>query len=431
MEILNLIICEVIKILKKKITLIFVISIVIGIIFSCIIVSQKNFELMGQNNTQKNINKYEFDLSLKISDANRNIVNATSYQKNLLDELINKYNEVLENGIEKYYNASYKEKVLNTYITTYYKLLYIDVEKDKKQYEDISQKCNKLWNIFENGEFEDFIEYEISEINESYENGIIGKDEYESQITKEKEILKYEIGKSFSTKDEWKEIVLNNAKNHENMLKIGVDTRYTFQMVYLEGKYKEEIENQIKIDMYRLDNNIPPAYLDSQYINDEKGYLRNKFDEMSTGISAFLIGIFAIIISASTVSEEVLSGTIKFLLIVPTKRYKILIAKIVSIFIIITMLIIIISQLCSILGYLLYGNNYYLYVKNGNVMQMNSNLFVLLNFLLKLPELLIYILLGVCFSTTIRNTAVSNVITTLVFSISRFITMINRRTSNI
>lgn len=84
--------------------------------------------------------------------------------------------------------------------------------------------------------------------------------------------------------------------------------------------FKPEIKKEIKFDQYRINHNIPPMYSDTAvgFVNETLGY-------------SGLITLFIIIIASSIVSQEYSWGTIKLVLMRPLKRWKVLLAKYVSV----------------------------------------------------------------------------------------------------
>lgn len=84
----------------------------------------------------------------------------------------------------------------------------------------------------------------------------------------------------------------------------------------LEDAFKKQLEEDLAITEYRLENDVPP--LES---NKTESYLLESHGMMS------FITLFVVIVAASIVASEFSQGTIKMLLSRPVKRWKILTSK--------------------------------------------------------------------------------------------------------
>ena len=249
---------------------------------------------------------------------------------------------------------------------------------------------------------------------QSYDLKEINYEEYISQIQEQDKILKYEIGKYMPENTAWKTIVMQDIDNNN----YNIESRYDFsKSKYIDDDELENLINQNLIDEYRLENNIAPYYTDSQSMNNVLSYSRYKYNQFSNTLSIICIGILVIILASQSVAEEISKGTIKFLLITPCKRYKIILAKIISILITIIILIFLLSQISVLIGNIVFGanTNNYIYTSNGEVKIMSTYMYETLQYILRIPELFIYLLIGVVFSTLTRNTAISTVITSFLF----------------
>lgn len=154
-----------------------------------------------------------------------------------------------------------------------------------------------------------------------------------------------------------------------------------------------------------------------QMNNNLNSYCRYNYNNFANTISIIFIGILVIILSASSISEEISKGTVVFMNITPVKRYQILLAKIVSIVIILVALVILISQISVLIGNIAFGvnTNNYLYVSGSKVVVMSTHIYETLGYLLRIPELIVYLLIGITLSTLTKNTAISTIITSLLF----------------
>ena len=425
MGILNLIKCEFIKILKKKSTLLFIIAIFISIVFCIALVNIRKNSFPEDIFRQYDKGWYDFDIDLKQSTLNSLKATASDEVKDIINDISDKLIMIKkEKDFEKYFDGYYKLEILQSYIGIPSKMVLLN--KNDKEYKNCKEELKILWNLFENASFEDYIQYKFDELEKKYNSKLCSESEYLSAKETLENRLKYGIKKTNSMTDGWKEMVIDHSKYIRQILESKIDMSYPFEIKYVDEKYEKELEKQLFIDEYRLINNIAPtdAYIYSnqqEYSYDPDTYIGNHFYAFSVITVMFVIGIFACFLSASTIAEEAQSGTIKMLFVTPKKRYKILASKLITIIIITIILTIIFSQIVALVGSMLYKSTNYMYVENGKVYEMNNYLYILLLFLLKLPEIVIYILIGICFSTITRNLAASNIITVAMFSVVKFV----------
>lgn len=112
------------------------------------------------------------------------------------------------------------------------------------------------------------------------------------------------------------------------------------------GTTKGEYTKIIKVNEYRIKHDIPPT---------EDKSLWGFTDGAATLVS--LISLFTIIIGAGMVSSEFSEGTVKLLLIRPSRRWKILLSKYISTLMTSLLMLLILFTLSFIVGGLLFGFN--------------------------------------------------------------------------
>lgn len=185
------------------------------------------------------------------------------------------------------------------------------------------------------------------------------------------------------------------------------------QMEYAEDdELREELEAKVKKLRYQLENKI-------YYETSEKGEM---FDlgspdtafwdiYMMTPMLVSFIGYAMIVIAGGIVASEFSQGTIKFLLINPVKRWKILAAKyftVLSMGALLTTLLFLLS--IPMIG-LFFGFSEmsapYLYIKDGIVHQMNSFIVIICFYLLESVDMLVVTTLAFALSSVARSSAMA------------------------
>ena len=190
-----------------------------------------------------------------------------------------------------------------------------------------------------------------------------------------------------------------------------------YKTIYSENKIKNE--ESLKLGWYSLENNIPQLKFD----NSARGVVDTTYD-----IFIMISGILAIIIAGSIVSAEFSKGTIRLLLIRPVSRFKILLSKLLSVFLIGYIVLLGSILLNTISSGFVYGfdglSTNVLSISNGNIVETNYFVYMLPKMLLSSVSLIFVISMAFMLSTVVKNTAVSVGLTSILFLGSMPITMI-------
>ena len=176
----------------------------------------------------------------------------------------------------------------------------------------------------------------------------------------------------------------------------------------------ETAKNEAAIALYQLENEIcvnpADSFLSDLFTSFEKQ--TSLFWDIlagSTGLIS-LVGIFLIIFAGSIVANEFTSGTIKFLLIAPVKRWKILMSKYAAC-ILICIPMTLLLFLCTLLPALLFGASELilpvLEAKGGEVVTYSPFLLLLRDYGSALVSALVLMTLSFAFSALFRNSALA------------------------
>lgn len=270
---------------------------------------------------------------------------------------------------------------------------------DDKTINEKQSNIDKLIDLIKNDDYLGYIELQKQDFKESLENKEITQKDYDIEL----EILdltkKYEINKTGTLEDNWKNTVLNEIKTLKQNLLNGIDSN-TGKVLTVEKQQKQK--DAITLDLYRLENNIPTTDSMTDY--------RTVYDYMAISFTSIFLSIMMIMITGSSISTEISKGTIKFWAITPNKRWKIMLSKILSAIFILLVMTLIISILSDIIGTIIYRDNGpqdYLYVKNGEVHSINHNIYTILYNLVNDIDILMFMLFALMLSTVTRSTATS------------------------
>ena len=184
----------------------------------------------------------------------------------------------------------------------------------------------------------------------------------------------------------------------------------------LKGDAEREystLKDRIKVNEYRLENNI-------EYIVEDDGlsalltgdFTFNIWIMLSMGVQLVsTIGLIVIIIAGGIVASEFSAGTIKFLLINPVTRGKILVSKYAVVISISFILLLLMYIIFGFMGGILSGfkdigaSN--LSVRNGKVVEVSGFLFMAKTYLLASINMIVMATLAFTISSLMRSSAVA------------------------
>ncbi|MCL2089353.1 MAG: ABC transporter permease [Oscillospiraceae bacterium] len=174
------------------------------------------------------------------------------------------------------------------------------------------------------------------------------------------------------------------------------------------------MEESILIGEYRLENDIKSHTTKSSGVMSDSPYgeplgFWSVFTTSAFGIN--FISVLIIIVAGSVISSEFSTGTIKYLLVNPVKRYKIFLAKYFSVLSFAFLMILVYYVINMILSGILFGFGDfaapYLYVSGGRVIEGSSFLFVAGKYLFASVGMICMATLALAISSVARSSALS------------------------
>ncbi len=294
--------------------------------------------------------------------------------------------------IEKYYRYI-SDLIYESYATKY-------VLNDEDGAYNIRQRINYLLNKLEDNDWAYFVSLELQEVDNNIKeleqsNTLDQKMAYETYLY-QKKLLNYRLDNNVSYSDGY----LNDVINEQEFLindKIAYDMADTPK---LKENYQKSYAN-FKENEYILEHKI-----DTKSEQTLRAIIKNYFSEFT-----FLIVVFIIMISGSIVSDEFHRGTIKSLLIVPYTRDKIIIAKYITVLLMIPFIILFILLCLMLLGGIFFGYETLFipvigYNFNLNEVEVISlGKYFIYMFFGNLPMLLELVTLAFCLSSLLLSTA--------------------------
>ena len=352
------------------------------------------------------------------TSGNVMIANDTDNWKKSIQEEMNYMEEQLKNNeLDEATKASYEQQ-----IETYKMSLEYDVSPWKMNYwktnliqeisnlkvqknnllmenelKNIEERISKLTEKLEQNDFDGYIELQKTEQKTLFDNGEISEQEYKDKIEVLDITKNSGVGKE-SDDPYWKQTLIREIETAQASIRTNID-RETSKVLTVEKK--QEYEDLIKIDKYRLENNIAPSTYSQSY--------KSIFEILAPMFGVAVIAIIVIVIAGGTISTETSTGTIKFWALTPNKRWKILTAKILSVLFYIIVLTLLISTITIVIANVFFNDagEQYIYVKNGEIEVIGSNLFVYEQYFVKMIPVIIFVLFAIMLSTLTRNSATS------------------------
>jgi ABC-2 type transport system permease protein len=184
---------------------------------------------------------------------------------------------------------------------------------------------------------------------------------------------------------------------------------------------KDSLAQQLQTNEYRLKNDIPP-------MSDKSLW---GFVESATSGLISLIALFAIIMGGRIVANEFSEGTIKLLLIRPSKRWKVLAAKYISVMSYTLLMLLILLIVSFLVGGILFSfegaSLPFLTNSNGIITEVNMVTHILQVCGLGSINLVMMVTLAFMISTVARNSGMAIGIGVFLLTVGNVITMLLSR----
>lgn len=332
--------------------------------------------------------------SLEVYDVNKPD-EAAAYVELKLE--VDKYDLMAEIGFKstspEYY---YLQNVVAESMRKFYNEKYI--KKDEVAAEEAQKELDAKIETLKHFDWKQYVNERIEEVkaNEALSENV-KKEVLRSLQYRLDHNLPYKYSQASNDLDSYAQALLQ----YETMEKD--ESRYFNRDALLQ---KREIESEVEIGKYKLDNNLIKDYGDS-------GTAQDAVLSVFGNASIFLL-VCILMIAGTIVAEEFNKGTIKQLLTRPYCRSKILVSKIIATFITIVAYVLVYAIFLTLVtgittgsfGSLLDPVLYYNF-NSHSVVALNTVLACLLSFAGILPQIIILTLFTILISTLTGNTSVS------------------------
>ena len=177
------------------------------------------------------------------------------------------------------------------------------------------------------------------------------------------------------------------------------------QGMYVSEESYEEAQNQAAICEYRLEHGIE-NYIDEDGMTGSEYW--NSFLQESMMIT--VVSVIMIVLAGGCVANEFANGTVKFLLVNPVTRRKIIVSKYLTMLLLSLLMILGVYVLAALINLPFFGADFgvpYLTAANGEVTAGSGYLYALKDYLLEGVSLVAMTTMAFMISSMLRNCALA------------------------
>lgn len=334
--------------------------------------------------------------------------------------------------VQRYEQDTWQREVLESQISTYVseKNTYLYGDKNPEKVKEMENKINQILEKLDQDDWRYFAQEELKQAEENLKN--IEKQKANTQDKQElkvleatienakidQEVAKYRIDKDIQYGNDYRNEAL---RRYQDQAKSVVAMQNSEQELEYQEKqeYNKNIENR-EINQYIIENNV-----DINKANNLRGILKNFFNEYGL----FII-VMIVMIAGTIVSEEFNKGTIKLLLVKPYSRNKILLAKFITILVMIIFSIVAIAVMELVVGGIIFGfDSLSIPILQYNfdtqsLESMSVFAYLGIQIITQLPKLILLATLAFACSTLFTNSAVAIAIPLLGYMSADMINML-------
>lgn len=212
--------------------------------------------------------------------------------------------------------------------------------------------------------------------------------------------------------EDWKSQLINSVSSAKETLQAQEEIKDSGG-AFSQEEYQKAFETAL-IGEYQLEHEIPLNVADSDSMMSMSGSSDqiNFWAVMAMSVAVIsIISMLIIVIAGSSVANEFSNGTIKFLLINPVTRGKILMSKYVAIISFSFVMLILFYVMSVVSGLVFFGAGDlgapYLYVKGNEVKELSGFLYLAWRYLLGSPNIIIMATLAFAISSLVRSSALA------------------------
>ena len=309
------------------------------------------------------------------------------------------YQYAVDHELYNLYEGWKGDALREAYYTYRQPLLY---EKDfltEEEKNTLEKNFQDILDAVEKDDWRSYYAFQVKVINENQE---YSAEEKESQIFFYQYMLDENIEPG--TKD-WREECAQTISNIKSQI-LSMEQANSGNQE--ENEELKTLKENLKIYEYQLEHNIKTVMGTSEMNISLTGFWNNLYSSISfTLISC----IFMVIIAGGIVSREFTTGTIKFLLINPVSRKKIIVSKFFTVVVLSYALLAVQYLLNLLTGAILYGGvgdtAAYLYIAGDTVKSMSGYLYIMRQYLLESIGMMVTVAMAFAISSLLRSASIA------------------------
>ncbi len=411
---------EMLKISKKISVLVILIIMVVGVAgFGGLIKSQEN--QFGSQEIGSQVDSWVFDEMKNQAQMMKDNLQVIENQlpglpaadqaklleeKAMLEDQIEIYNLAIEKEIPMIGSNDYRSEALNNVIALRPTLRNLQQTPESDRTDDENELILKTKTLIDRyllvAEQKDFREYLDIRNEQIQSDASMSADQ--KKIYLEGNDLWYKIDPSGGLEEgsdfENLQSAINQIESTRMALLNNLDYDSPTGMMPLTPAKREKLENNLAVMIYKLENQMPVSdYNLTAKVFAVQGML---------GFGRFMIVLLMMILAGGAISQEIATGSIKSLIISPTKRWKIYSAKVLSLLFVgiaATLLLYGITMLANGIYFGFSSGEPYVYAYHGTVGELGFYLYKLLYLAIGFLDIIFYMALAFMLSIITRNTA--------------------------
>ena len=411
---------ELIKIFSKKS------MIVIGVIILVIIIGFNVLNKISQNMS----NSYSAYSESYIRYLDEELSNLDPNKPSDINKYVEtKSQKDLAILAKDYKETSWQAEVIGTVISPIIEEMnnYEYIDKNNEALTSSKAKYDEMLTALKNNDWKYFANKELDSLNTQIEelNALIAQDSENDDLKTQlkslelqKEVVNLRLDKNINYgSDNYKSIAVQNYRMYMG------NYIQSSQGKNLTDEEKSEINGYLeKANLYKYD-----LYNDTEYQNTATA---NYTFQNSIGTYIAIIVMIVVIVAGVSISEEFNKGTVKLLLVRPYSRTKILISKLIAVFITMLITTATILLLQFIIGGIVYGFGTYMMnvvqfdFTTNSIVTLNIFAYLGLIFICKLPIFILIGTLAFALSTLFLNSPLAVALPILGYMGSDMINMI-------
>ena len=320
------------------------------------------------------------------------------------------YQMAVDNGINMYTNG-FKATLLNDIIKQKSELQTLESTAPEQMTKEqtarvalIKETIRQYTAILSTGDFAKYIEIKNKEIEQ---NTALTSEE--KKLKEDTNLLWLKLDPKGTAGDDGISSMLPSTltqiENYKRSLLYNVDYSSSNGIVKpLTPDGRKDVENNLAVMTYKAEHQM----LNTQY--NSSSQIQESAISGMFGFGLFMLVCMMLILAGGAISQEISTGSIKSLIISPTKRYKIFFAKLAS--------LVTVGVFCALVLYLVtivmtgiyfgFGSgSSFIFAVNGTASEMNFYLYRFAYLFVNFIDVLIYMMLAFMLSIVTRNTAAS------------------------